>query len=406
MTKLGLNDLPDSALRDKRVLVRVDYNVPIQDGRVGDDTRIRATLPTLTYLGDRGARTILLSHLGRPKGEWKSEYSLRPVAERLGQLLQGRTVHFVSDIIGPNAHAAIDSLGAGEFLLLENVRFLAGEETNDGKLSEALAGFADVYVNDAFGTAHRAHASTCGVAEVARADAKPAVAGFLMAKELRFLGTALADPDRPFVAILGGAKITGKIDVIEALLPNVDRLLIGGAMANTFFRGLGLETGRSLVEEDRVDMARELLERAGAKLFLPVDGVVAEEAEADATTRVVARDAVPRDLKILDIGDKTIAVFGGLIDAARTVLWNGPMGLFEVSPFAEGTRAIGRRVAAATDRGATTIAGGGDTVAALEAAGLTDRLTHVSTGGGASLQFIEGRPLPGVAILDDAPSTP
>ena len=401
MRKLTIADLPDAAVRGKRVLVRVDYNVPIENGAITDDTRIRATLPTLDSLRERGARIVLMSHLGRPKGKWAEEFSLRPVAEHLKSLVDG-PVQFVSDIVGADAHAAVDSLATGHIVLLENVRFLPGEETNDSRLSESLASLGDVYVNDAFGAAHRAHASTAGVAEVMKREGKRAVAGFLMDKELRFLGTALANPERPFVAILGGAKISGKIDVIENLLPRVDQLIIGGAMANTFFRALGLETGGSLVEEDRVPMARELLERAGAKIVLPVDCVVAGEAREGVRSFLLARDEVPPEGKIFDIGPKSVATFRDYIDRARTILWNGPMGLFEISDFAQGTEGVARAVADATDRGAITIVGGGDTVAAVEKAGVAHRITHVSTGGGASLEFLEGKVLPGVAILEDA----
>jgi phosphoglycerate kinase len=402
MDKLTLEDLPRSAIAKKRALVRVDFNVPIEDGRVADDTRIRASLPTLKFLGERGARTILVSHLGRPKGKWAEEFSLEPVATHLRSLVS-TPVQFVPDIVGAEAHAAVDALPPAGILLLENVRFLPGEETDDPKLSEALAAFADVYVNDAFGSAHRAHASTCGVAEVVKAEGKPAVAGLLMERELQFLGDALSDPQRPFIAILGGAKISGKIDVIAALLPRVDRLLIGGAMANTFFLALGLQVGRSLVEEDRLPLARKLLEQAGAKLVLPVDCVVASEAKVGEATLTVERDNVPAEMRILDIGPKTVATFSDLIEASGTVLWNGPMGLFETPEFADGTRGVARALVAATKNGATTIAGGGDTAAALEDAGLADRLTHVSTGGGASLEFLEGRVLPGVAVLSDRP---
>jgi phosphoglycerate kinase len=404
MEKKTVGELPDDAIRGKRVLVRVDFNVPIEDGRAGDDTRIRETLPTLEYLVERGARSVLMSHLGRPKAKWNDAFSLAPVADRLRELIAA-PVAFVRDIVGPEAHAAVDALAPGEILVLENVRFLPGEETNDPDLSESLAAFGDVYVNDAFGTAHRAHASTCGVPETMKRHGRPAVAGFLIEKELRFLGGALARPERPFAAILGGAKISGKIDVIEALLPRVDALLIGGAMANTFLRALGLETGRSLVEEDRVDMARALMERAGEKLVLPVDCVVAGEPKPGVRTWLVQRDEVPPEGNILDIGPKSIATFRDFIERARTVLWNGPMGLFEIDEFAEGTRGIARAVADATDRGATTVAGGGDTAAALESAGLAGRLSHVSTGGGASLEFLEGRTLPGIAILDEREST-
>ncbi|HET9982108.1 MAG TPA: phosphoglycerate kinase [Longimicrobiales bacterium] len=400
MDKLTIHDLPDAAYANRRVLVRVDYNVPLEDGQITDDTRIRATLPTLRYLSERGARIVLLSHLGRPKGQWNEKYSLRPVAARLEALAEA-PVRFVADIVGPEAHAAVDGSSRGELILLENVRFLPGEETNDPRLSEELAALGDVYVNDAFGAAHRAHASTVGVAEVMRRDGKPAVAGLLMERELRVLGDALENPERPFVAVLGGAKISGKIDVIENLLPRVDRLLIGGAMANTFFRALGLETGKSLVEEDRVEMARELLQRAGDKLMLPVDCVVATEASAQARSWVVDRDHVPEDGVILDIGPKSVATFRDELHRACTVLWNGPMGLFEIGAFSRGTDGVARAMAEATARGATTIIGGGDTVAAVEQAGLAARMSHISTGGGASLEFLEGKVLPGVAVLSE-----
>lgn len=400
MGKKNITALDAGALRGRRVLVRVDYNVPIEDGVVTDDTRISATLPTLKFLTDSGARVVLVSHLGRPKGQWRDDMSMAPAAARLAELVEA-PVHFVPDVVGGDAKAAVDALAPGSILVLENVRFLAGEETNDPKLSEALAGFADVYVNDAFGSAHRAHASTCGVAEAMKEAGRPALAGMLMEKELRFLGDALDNPERPFVAILGGAKISGKIDVIENLLPRVDHLLIGGAMANTFFRSLGLETGKSLVEAERVEMAHTLLERAGDKIVLPVDCVVAGEAKAGARTWLLARDEVPPEGSILDIGPKSVATFRDFIERARTILWNGPMGLFEIDDFAEGTLGIARGVAEVTARGATTIVGGGDTAAAVEAAGVADQMSHVSTGGGASLEFLEGRALPGVAILDD-----
>jgi phosphoglycerate kinase len=399
MNKRTLRDLPDPVVRDRRVLVRVDYNVPIENGRVSDDTRIRATLPTLEYLQERNARIVLVSHLGRPKGKWKDEFSLQPVSEHLHKL--GVQVEFVADIVGAQAHSAVDTLRGGDLILLENVRFLPGEETNDSKLSESLASLSDVYVNDAFGAAHRAHASTCGVAEVMRREGRPAVAGFLMERELQFLGAALGGAEKPFVAVLGGSKISGKIDVIESLLDRVDTLLIGGAMANTFFRALGLDTGSSLVEEDRVDLARTLMERAGERLVLPVDCVVAGDAKPGIRNWVLARDAIPPEGKILDIGPKSVAVFREYIEKAKTVLWNGPVGMFEIAEFSHGTDGVARAIADATTRGAVTIVGGGDTAAAVEEFGLGDRMTHVSTGGGASLEFLEGKTLPGVAILDD-----
>jgi phosphoglycerate kinase len=400
MNKLTIRDLPAESLDGRRVLMRVDYNVPLSDGEVADDARIQATLPTLEYLLERNAGLVLLSHLGRPKGKWDEGLSLRPVAERLAELVDV-PVRFVSDLTGSEAREAAAGLKGGEIVVLENTRFLPGEETNDPKLSEELAALGTVYVNDAFGTAHRAHASTVGAPEAMRKAGRPAAAGLLMEAELKFLGSALESPDRPFVAILGGAKISGKIDVIEHLLPRVDRLLIGGAMANTFFRAMGLDTGESLVEEERVEMARELLDRAGDKLVLPVDCVVAEEPVEGAPTRSVGRDEVPEGWKILDIGPRSVSVFREELQHARTVVWNGPMGMFEVESFGGGTGGVARAVADITRAGATTILGGGDTAAAVREAGLEDRVTHVSTGGGASLEFLEGRTLPGVAVLDD-----
>lgn len=400
MEKKTIADLPADALRGKKVLVRVDYNVPLDGTTISDDTRITATLPTLHHLLEQGAAVILVSHLGRPKGKVNSEMSLKPVAERLAQHLK-QPVRFVADTIGAEAQDAVASIKPGEILLLENMRFLPGEEANDGTLSEQLAKYADLYVDDAFGTSHRAHASTAGVADVMKRNNKPAVAGFLIEKELKFLGSALANPQRPFTAILGGAKISGKIDVIEKLLPVVDHLVIGGAMANTFFKALGLQIGKSLVEDDRVDMARQLLERAGAKIILPVDCVVAGEPKGGIKTFLYNRDEVPPEGGIYDIGPKSVATFRDFIERSKTILWNGPMGLFEVDEYSEGTTGVARAVADATKKGATTIVGGGDTASAVEQAGLADQVTHVSTGGGASLEFLEGRELPGIAILDD-----
>ncbi|HEX6751637.1 MAG TPA: phosphoglycerate kinase [Longimicrobium sp.] len=401
MNKLTLNDLPKSALAGKRVLVRVDYNVPLDaDGTISDDTRIRATLPTLQYLIDAGARIVLLSHFGRPKGKPVPEMSLRPCAARLGELL-GRDVAFSGETVGAAAVEATNRLGGGDVLLLENTRFHPGEEKNDMELARQMAELGDVFVNDAFGAAHRAHSSTAGVAEVMKGEGKPVVAGFLMAKELEYLGGALEKPKRPFVAILGGAKISGKIDVINALLPKVDRLLIGGAMANTFFRAMDLQTGTSLVEDDRVEMARGLVQGAGDRLVLPVDCVVTDRLEAGGETRIVSREAIPADRMVADIGPQSVDLYRRELEGAKTVLWNGPMGVFENPAFADGTRGVAEAVATATDNGATTIIGGGDSAAAVAEMGLEDRMSHVSTGGGASLEFLEGKELPGVAALDD-----
>ncbi|MDB4948766.1 MAG: Phosphoglycerate kinase [Gemmatimonadetes bacterium] len=402
MRKQSLTDLDRAALRGRRALVRVDYNVPLDEGgRITDDKRIRATLPTLAYLIDAGARVVLLSHFGRPKGKPVPEMSLRPAAERLEELLR-RPVRFVPSVVGPEAEAATRELEDGGVLLLENTRFEPGEEKDDRALAERMAALGDLYVNDAFGAAHRAHASTAAVAEIMRGEGKPAVAGLLMERELRYLGGALDEPARPFVAILGGAKISGKIDVIQSLLPKVDRLLIGGAMANTFFRAMGLQTGTSLVEDDRVPLAKELLDTAGDKLVLPVDCVVAERLGPDQATEIVSREAIPADRTALDVGPETVAAFARHLETARTVLWNGPMGVFEVPEFAAGTRGVAEAVAEATDRGATTIVGGGDSAAAVAELGLEARMSHVSTGGGASLEFLEGRVLPGVEALSDA----
>jgi phosphoglycerate kinase len=397
MNKQTIRDLAPDRVRGRRALVRVDFNVPLDDARqVSDDTRIRAALPTLEALAAAGARVVLLSHLGRPKGAPNAKYSLAPVARRLGELT-ARKVHFHAASTGDDAVAATSSLGDGEFLLLENTRFHAGEEKNDAQLSRAFAQLGDFFVNDAFGAAHRAHSSTVGVAEYLA----PAVAGLLMEKELQYLGAALADPKRPFVAILGGAKISGKIDVIEALLPKVDGLLIGGAMACTFYKAMGLETGKSLVEDERVELASELLDRARMRLTLPHDCLVAPSLEKSNAAHVVKRDAIPADEAMFDIGPASIASYARAIETARTVVWNGPMGVFETPPFDRGTRAVAESLAKATTNGCTTIVGGGDSAAAVEQAGLADQMSHVSTGGGASLEFLEGKTLPGVAALAD-----
>ncbi|HEU4989287.1 MAG TPA: phosphoglycerate kinase [Gemmatimonadaceae bacterium] len=399
MNKQTVRELPDAVVRGRRALVRVDFNVPLDDARrVADDTRIRAALPTIQLLLDRGARVVLLSHLGRPKGKPTPEFSLESVAARLGELLPKRRVRFAAATVGPEAVAASNDTTA-DVVLLENTRFLAGEEKNDEALARQMAELGDFYVNDAFGSAHRAHASTEAVARFC----KPAVAGLLMEKELQYLGRALANPKRPFVAVLGGSKISGKIDVVEALLPKVDALLVGGAMACTFFKAMGFETGTSLVEPDRVEMARELIARSGTRLILPHDATVAPSIEAGAQAHAVKRDAIPGTAAMLDIGPDTAASYGRAIKSAKTILWNGPMGVFEHPPFDAGTRAIARAMAEATTKGATTIVGGGDSAAAVEEAGLASKMSHVSTGGGASLEFLEGKTLPGVAALDDAP---
>jgi len=401
MNKLTLKDLTEQDLRGRRVLLRVDYNVPLDERQqVTDDTRIRATLPTLELLTRAGARVVVLSHLGRPKGKRVPEMSLRPAARRLAELVECK-VDFVGDVVGEQAEAATRDLGEGEIVVMENTRYLAGEEKNDPALSREMARLGDLYVNDAFGAAHRAHASTAGVAEVMKEDGRIAAAGLLMQKELEYLGGVLESPGRPFVAIIGGAKISGKIDVIRSLLPKVDRLLIGGAMANTFFRAQGVETGTSLVEEDRIDLARELIAEAGEKLVLPVDCVVAERLAAGEETRVVLREEIPADRMVLDVGPRTVEEYRAVLSSAGAVLWNGPMGVFEIAAFAAGTEGVARAVAEATDRGATTVIGGGDSAAAVAELGLAERISHVSTGGGASLEFLEGRTLPGVAVLSD-----
>ncbi|MEX2154621.1 MAG: phosphoglycerate kinase [Gemmatimonadaceae bacterium] len=397
MRKKTVRDLRAEQLRGKRALVRVDFNVPLDDKRrVTDDTRIRAALPTIEFLLERGARVILLSHLGRPKGKPEQKYSLDAVGRRLEELMSKRRVCFVETTDTDDALKTTHDVSC-DVVLLENTRFLGGEESNDPRLARGLAQLGDVYVNDAFGSAHRAHASTEGLAHHLR----PAVAGLLMEKELEYLGRALADPQRPFVAILGGAKMSGKIDVIENMLPKVDRMLIGGAMACTFFRAMGLETGKSLVEEDRLEMASSLQKRSGDKLVLPADAVVAPSPEHPDAAHEVPRDRISAGEAMLDIGGRTEKVFAEIISKAGTVVWNGPMGVFEKPPFDHGTRAVAKAMADAAKRGATTIVGGGDSAAAVADMGLEDQMSHVSTGGGASLEFLEGKTLPGVAALDD-----
>jgi 3-phosphoglycerate kinase len=399
MKKLFIENLE---VRGKRVLVRVDFNVPLdEEGEITDDRRIRESLPTIEWLRGRGARTVLMSHLGRPKGKRDPKYSLEPIAERLGQLLR-KEVPLAPDCIGADVEMKLQGIGGGDVLLLENLRFHAEEEKNEPGFAAALAALGDLYVNDAFGTAHRAHASTEGAPRLFRQRA----AGYLMKKELDFLGTTLESPRRPFVAIIGGAKISGKLDVIQALLKKVDALLIGGGMAYTFFRAMGREVGKSLVEADRIEMARAILDQvrsaSRAELLLPADCIAADRFANDARTDVVDAERIPADRDCLDIGPRTIALFAQKIRAARTVVWNGPMGVFEMPNFARGTLGVAQALADCTRAGGTTIVGGGDSAAAIAQAGLEDHVSHISTGGGASLEFLEGKKLPGVEVLSDA----
>jgi phosphoglycerate kinase len=376
----------------KKVLVRVDFNVPIADGKVGDDTRIQAALPTINYLLEHNAAVILCSHLGRPKGEYDEQYSLKPVADYLGTLIDAE-VHFAEDCIGEKAETAAVALEPGQVLVLENTRFHAGEKKNDPEMAEQLASLADLYVNDAFGSAHRAHASTAGVAEYL-----PAAAGFLLEKEIKYLGNTIAEPERPFVAILGGAKVSDKIGVIENLLEKADRILIGGGMANTFFKAQGYEMSDSLVEAEAVDTARMLLDKAGGKLVLPVDMVIADAFDAGAAEKTMDVGDVPAGWRILDIGPRTVEAFDEIIQDAGTVVWNGPMGVFEFDRFAKGTFEVAKSLAKSKAIG---IVGGGDSASAIKKSGLEDKITHISTGGGASLEMLEGKVLPGLAALDD-----
>ena len=386
----------DIDVKGKRCLVRVDFNVPIYDnGKVTDDNRIVGALPTINYLRDHGAKVILCSHLGRPKGTFNLKYSLRPVAVRLAEL--GVPVVFAEDVIGESAKAAVAAMKDGDVVLLENLRFHIEEEKNDDSFAKALASFGEVYVDDAFGTSHRAHASTAGVVKYLR----PAVAGFLVAKELDIMGKALENPERPFVAVLGGSKVSDKIGVIDNLITKVDVLLIGGAMAYTFFKAEGLEVGTSLCEPDKTELAASLLKKAkerGVEFILPVDTVVATEFKADAPFKTVPSDAIPSDMMGMDIGEKTAALFAEKIKTAKTVVWNGPMGVFEMENFAAGTKAVATAIAQSD---CVSIVGGGDSAAAVTQMGFKDKITHISTGGGASLEFLEGLELPGIACLDD-----
>jgi phosphoglycerate kinase len=393
----GKKTVKDVDVRGKRVLVRVDFNVPLAEGAVTDDTRIRAALPTLRYLVDHGARVIVMSHLGRPDGKPDPQYSLRPVRRVLQRLL-GRNVVFVDDIVGPEAHEAVDRMVDGEIIMLENVRFDPGEKADDPAFSKALASLADVYVNDAFGAAHRAHASTEGVAHYL-----PAYAGLLLAREVETLTSMLAEPDRPFVAILGGSKVSEKFGVIDRLLDCVDTLIIGGGMCFTLLVAKGVPVGKSIVEPEWVEPAKAMLTKAvdkGVELILPVDFVIADAIEPDAETRIVAREEIPPKMMGLDIGPTTVELFKGAIASARTIFWNGPMGVFEMAPFENGTRQVA--LAVSRNNRAASIVGGGDSVAALKKFDVEDRITFVSTGGGASMKLLEGSELPGLTALLDA----
>ena len=389
LMKRGVRDLD---VGDKTVLVRVDFNVPVKDGEVTDDTRIRRALPTIRYLLEEGARPVLISHLGRPKGEPDQKYAMDPVATRLQELL-GEPVEKLDAAVGPEVVEALDDWDGRGVVLLENSRFYPGETSNDPGFADQLAALADVYVDDAFGAAHRAHATTVGVPE-----RMPAAAGLLMEEEIDYLDKVLEDPERPFVAILGGAKVSDKLGVIESLLGTADTLLIGGAMGFTFFRALGYEVGDSLVEDDYLEEAKRLVEEAGDRLVLPVDVVVADAMEEDAESETVAVNGIPSGKMGLDIGPETVALFEGHISGASTIFWNGPMGVFEIDAFAKGTEGVARAVA---ESAATSVVGGGDSVAAVNKLGLEDRMSHISTGGGASLEYVEGKELPGIAVLPD-----
>ncbi|MEJ6400268.1 phosphoglycerate kinase [Nicoliella lavandulae] len=403
MAKLTVSDLD---LKDKKVLMRLDFNVPIKDGVIGDDNRIVAALPTINYVIDHGGKAIIFSHLGRIKTEDdKKELSLRPVAERLSNLLN-KPVTFVPATEGPQLEDAINKMNDGDVLLVENTRFedvvngeyVKRESGNDPKLGEYWASLGDEFVNDAFGTAHRSHASNVGIAKAMEAAGKPAAVGFLMEKEIKYLGNAVNNPKRPFVAILGGAKVSDKITVIDNLLDKADKVIIGGGMTYTFYAAKGIKIGNSLVEDDKIDLAKQILQKAGDKLVLPIDNVVADKFANDAKTEIVEGD-IPDGMMALDIGPKSIQEFENVLRDAKTVVWNGPMGVFEMSNFAKGTLAVGDFLANLKD--ATTIVGGGDSTAAVKQLGIADKLTHVSTGGGASLTYLEGKPLPGIAAISD-----
>lgn len=393
---MNKKSVKDVDLKGKRVFCRVDFNVPMKDGQVTDETRIRAALPTINYLTEQGAKVILASHLGRPKGAVVEELRLTPVAERLSELL-GKEVKKADEAYGDSVKELVGTMNEGDVLLLENVRFYAGEEKNDPELAKAFAELADVYVNDAFGAAHRAHASTEGIAHHI-----PAVSGLLMEKELAVLGKAMSNPERPFTAIIGGAKVKDKIGVIENLLEKVDNLIIGGGLAYTFVKAQGHEIGKSLLEEDKMDLALSFIEKAkekGVKFYMPVDVIVSDDFSEDANTKVVSIEEIPSDWEALDIGPKTAEIYSEVIQNSKLVIWNGPMGVFELNKFAGGTKAVAETLAEANDT--YSVIGGGDSAAAVEKFHLADRMSHISTGGGASLEFIEGKELPGVVALND-----
>ncbi|MCA9175159.1 MAG: phosphoglycerate kinase [Planctomycetales bacterium] len=398
MNKLSLNDVE---LKGRRVLCRVDYNTPLENGAVSDNRRIQASLPTVRHILEHGGRLILMSHLGRPNGERVEKYSLKPVSEELQKLLPGTKVHFATDCIGAEVERQAAELQDGEVLLLENLRFHAGEEANSPEMAKALASLADLYVNDAFGAAHRAHASTAGAPSLF----DQAACGFLMEKELTFLGTTVSNPTRPFTAIMGGAKVKDKIPVLENLVPRVDKIIIGGGMAYTFLKSQGHSIGDSLLDKDQLDFCRQLLADHADKIVLPVDIVVTDKLDFDnrtlGETKTVAATAIPDGWEGVDIGPQSVAAFEEVIVGSKTVLWNGPMGVFEIEASSHGTMAVAEAMAKATELGAKTIIGGGDSAAAVKKAKLSDKMTHVSTGGGASLEFLEGQPLPGVTSLTD-----
>ncbi|MFJ8415894.1 phosphoglycerate kinase [Bacillus paramycoides] len=393
MNKKSIRDVD---LKGKRVFCRVDFNVPMKEGKITDETRIRAALPTIQYLIEQGAKVILASHLGRPKGQVVEEMRLTPVAARLGELL-GKDVKKADEAFGPVAQEMVAAMNEGDVLVLENVRFYAGEEKNDAELAKEFAALADIFVNDAFGAAHRAHASTAGIA-----DYLPAVSGLLMEKELDVLGKALSNPERPFTAIIGGAKVKDKIGVIRHLLDKVDNLIIGGGLAYTFVKALGHEIGLSLCEDDKIELAKEFMQLAkekGVNFYMPVDVVITEEFSETATTKIVGIDSIPSNWEGVDIGPKTREIYADVIKNSKLVVWNGPMGVFEMTPFAEGTKAVGQALADAEDT--YSVIGGGDSAAAVEKFGMADKMSHISTGGGASLEFMEGKELPGVVCLND-----